>query len=109
MDYAVEEIQPDHWRVQVAGTVRLIRYRRDIRTFAPWDICTEDGRRLWGSPTLESAFRWIQARTGQPTEGMLVEGLLEWSSSGHVSDPAHVTGSYEGEAEPATGTLEWGR
>src|SRR5262249_54941612 len=60
MDYAVEEIAPGQWRVQVAGTVRVIRHRPDIKTFAPWDICTEDGRRLWGSPTLESAFRWIQ-------------------------------------------------
>ncbi|MBS0577732.1 MAG: hypothetical protein JSR36_00560 [Proteobacteria bacterium] len=108
MDYAVEEIEPDHWRVRVAGTVRLIRYRRDIRTFAPWDICTEDGRRLWGSPTLESAFRWIQARTGQSTEGMLVEGLLEWSSTGPASDPAHVT-SCEPEAVPPAHVLEWGR
>jgi hypothetical protein len=107
MDYAVEEIQPGHWRVQVAGTVRMIRHRPDIRTFAPWDICTEDGRRLWGSPTLESAFRWIQARTGHPTEGILVEGLLEWSSPGRASDPAHVTGAYETEPQAAR-ILEWG-
>ena len=70
MDYAVEEIAPGHWRVEIAGTVRMIRHRPDIKTFAPWDICSEDGRRLWGSPTLESAFRWIQARTGHPTEGI---------------------------------------
>jgi hypothetical protein len=105
MDYAVEEIAPGQWRVQVAGTVRVIRHRPDIKTFAPWDICTEQGRRLWGSPTLESAFRWIQARTGQPTEAMLVEGLLEWSAS-HSSDAAHVTGSYDDES--AAGILEWG-
>jgi hypothetical protein len=107
MDYAVEEIAPGHWRVEVAGTVRMIRHRPDIKTFAPWDICSEDGRRLWGSPTLESAFRWIQARTGHPTEGILVEGLLEWTSSGKGSDAAHVTGAYETESqEPAV--LEWG-
>ncbi len=105
MDYAVEEIAPGQWRVQVAGTVRVIRHRPDIKTFAPWDICTEDGRRLWGSPTLESAFRWIQARTGQPTEAMLVEGLLEWSGS-KPSDAAHVTGAYEDDS--AAGILEWG-
>jgi hypothetical protein len=77
MDYAIEEIEPDVWRVHIAGTTRIVRYRRDLQTFAPWDICTADGRRLWGSPSLESAFRWIQARTGHPTEGILVEGLLE--------------------------------
>ena len=87
MDYAIEEIAPGYWRVEVAGTVRMIRHRPDIKTFAPWDICTEDGRRLWGSPTLESAFRWIQARTGHPTEGILVEGLLEWSSRGRAPTP----------------------
>ena len=110
MDYAVEEIEPGHWRVEVAGTVRMIRYRHDIRTFAPWDICGEDGRRLWGSPTLESAFRWIQARTGHPTEGILVEGLLEWTSPGKASDPAHLTGAYEAhqEADSAAVILECG-
>jgi len=77
MDYAIEEIEPDVWRVEIAGTTRIVRYRRDLQTFAPWDICTADGRRLWGSPSLESAFRWIQARTGHPTESILVEGLLE--------------------------------
>jgi hypothetical protein len=84
MDYAVEEIEPDVWRVAVAGTVRIVRHRPEIRTFAPWDIGSEDGRRLWGSPSLESAFRWIQARTGLPTEAILVEGLLEGSAA-----PAH--------------------
>jgi hypothetical protein len=81
MDYAVEQTEPDVWRVCVAGSVRIVRYRGDIRTFAPWDICTEEGRRLWACPTLESAFRWIQARTGHPTEALLVEGLLELTAS----------------------------
>jgi hypothetical protein len=81
MDYAIEEIEPDVWRVDIAGTTRIVRYRRDLQSFAPWDICTADGRRLWGSPSLESAFRWIQARTGHPTEGILVEGLLEQTGS----------------------------
>ena len=89
MDYAVEEIEPGVWRVAVAGTVRIVRHRPDIRTFAPWDICSEDGRRLWGSPSLESAFRWIQARTGHPTEAILVEGLLEGSATPvHPSEEA---------------------
>jgi hypothetical protein len=108
MDYAVEEIAPGYWRVEVAGTVRMIRHRPDIKTFAPWDICTEDGRRLWGSPTLESAFRWIQARTGHPTEGILVEGLLESAGAGSASDAAHVTGAYDPQVD-APGALEWGR
>jgi len=67
--------------VDIAGTTRIVRYRRDLQSFAPWDICTADGRRLWGSPSLESAFRWIQARTGHPTESILVEGLLEQTGS----------------------------
>jgi hypothetical protein len=78
---AVKEIEPDVWRVEIAGTVRIVRYRRDIRGFAPWDICTAEGRSLWGAPTLESAFRWIQARTGYPAEALLVEGLLEQTAS----------------------------
>lgn len=85
MDYAIKEIEPDVWRVDIAGTTRIVRYRRDIQSFAPWDICTAEGRRLWGSPSLESAFRWIQARTGHPTEAMLVEGLLENTGSQPVA------------------------
>jgi len=102
MDYAIEEIEPDVWRVQIAGTTRIVRYRRDLQTFAPWDICTADGRRLWGSPSLESAFRWIQARTGHPTESILVEGLLEQTGShrtlGHVPSQAAADGD-SGEAD----------
>jgi len=81
MDYHVEEIQPDVWRVGVAGTTRIIRRVHDSRTFAPWDIFSGEGHRLWASPTLESAFRWIQARTGLPTEALLAEGLLEQTAS----------------------------
>src|SRR6476620_412752 len=81
MDYHVEEIQPDVWRVEVAGTTRIIRRVHDSRTFAPWDIFSGEGHRLWASPTLESAFRWIQARTGLPTEALLAEGLLVQTAS----------------------------
>ena len=63
MEYAIEQIAPDLWRVDIAGAVRIVRYRLDSRTFAPWDICAADGRRLWASDSLESAFRWIEART----------------------------------------------
>jgi hypothetical protein len=75
MDY-VSEIEPNVWRVELAGVTRVIRYREDPRSFAPWGIFTGEGRRLWGSPSLASAFRWIQARTGLPMEAALVEGLL---------------------------------
>lgn len=81
MDYHVEEIQPDVWRVEVGNTIRIVRRGHDTRTFAPWDILTGDGHRLWASPSLESAFRWIQARTGLPTEAILTEGLLEHTAS----------------------------
>jgi hypothetical protein len=81
MDYAVKEIAPQVWRVDVGGAVRIIRYRPDSKTFAPWDICSVDGRRLWGAPSLESAFRWIQARTGHPAEALLADGLLEQTAS----------------------------
>jgi hypothetical protein len=72
MEYDIKQIAPDVWRVDVAGAVRIIRYRLDSRTFAPWDICTADGRRLWASDSLESAFRWIEARTGHPAEALLI-------------------------------------
>jgi hypothetical protein len=83
MDYAVEETEPDVWRVHTAGAIRIVRFRRDLRTFAPWDICTADGRKLWASPSLESAVRWIQARTGHPTEALLVAGVLERTVANH--------------------------
>jgi hypothetical protein len=81
MDYRVEEVQPDVWRVEVAGTVRIIRRVLDTRTFAPWDIYSGEGHRLWAAPSLDSAFRWVQARTGLPTEALLAEGLLEQTGS----------------------------
>src|SRR4029077_11027781 len=81
MDYAVKEIAPQVWRVDIAGAIRIIRYRPNHLTFAPWDICTAEGRRLWASASLESAFRWIEARTGHPAQALLVEGLLEQSAS----------------------------
>jgi hypothetical protein len=81
MDYAVKEIAPQVWRVDIAGAVRIIRYRPNGLTFAPWDICTAEGRRLWASTSLESAFRWIEARTGHPAEALLAEGLLEQTAS----------------------------
>ena len=107
MDYAIKEIEPDVWRVDIAGTTRIVRYRRDIQSFAPWDICTAEGRRLWGSPSLESAFRWIQARTGHPTEAMLVEGLLEQTGSHRVEHSEAAGSETDGvpEAMPAASTV----
>jgi hypothetical protein len=87
MDYAVKEIAPQVWRVDVAGAVRIIRYRPDSMTFAPWDICTAEGRRLWASPSLESAFRWIEARAGLPPDALLAEGLLQQTASNRALGP----------------------
>lgn len=81
MDFAVNEIAPQVWRVDIAGAVRIVRYRPDSMTFAPWDICTAEGRRLWAAPSLESAFRWIEARAGLPAEVLLAEGLLAQARS----------------------------
>jgi hypothetical protein len=95
VEYSVKEIAPEIWRVDIAGAVRIIRYRPDSMTFAPWDICTADGHRLWAAPSLESAFRWIEARTGHPAEALLAEGLLEQGASHEPAKPA------AGAAEPA--------
>jgi hypothetical protein len=102
MDYAVKEIEPDVWRVDVEGTTRIVRYRPDGKTFTPWDICTADGRRLWGSPTLESAFRWIQARTGQPTEAILAEGLLAQTASNKGLENPDASQILAEQEEPGT-------
>src|SRR5215469_9385301 len=77
MDYRVEEIQPNVWRVKIEGITRIVRYRNSNITFAPWDVTTADGRALWSAGSLESAFRWIQARTGQPVEALFTQALLE--------------------------------
>jgi hypothetical protein len=79
MDYSVEEIQPNVWRVNIEGITRIIRYRRGNMTFAPWDVTSAEGRTLWSAASLESAFRWIQARTGQPVEALFAQALLEHS------------------------------
>jgi hypothetical protein len=100
MDYHIEEIAPDVWHVEIAGTTRIVRRSHDTRTFAPWDISTADGHRLWASPTLESAFRWIQARTGHPTEALLAEGLLEHTAS-RPALPADAAEAHAGEDERA--------
>jgi len=87
MDYGVEEIQPNVWRVSIGGITRIVRYRSGNMTFAPWDVTSAEGRILWSAATLESAFRWIQARTGQPVEALFTQALLE---HGGRTDPAAV-------------------
>src|ERR1700756_4274060 len=79
MDYRVEEIQPNVWLVNIEGIVRVVRYRHGNMTFAPWDVTSAEGRTLWSASSLESAFRWIQARTGQPVEALFAQALLEHS------------------------------
>jgi len=86
MDYAVQEIASQVWRVDIAGAVRIVRYRPDSMTFAPWDICTAEGRRLWAAPSLESAFRWIEARAGLAAETLLAEGLLAQTATNRSPD-----------------------
>ena len=55
MDYSVEEIQPNVWRVRIEGITRIIRYRNGNMTFAPWDVSTAEGRTLWSASSLEAA------------------------------------------------------
>jgi hypothetical protein len=52
-----------------------VSYRTGCTTFAPWDICTSEGRRLWASTSLESAFRWISARMTNAASAVLLEQL----------------------------------
>lgn len=90
MDHGVEEIQPNVWRVNIEGITRIVRYRHGNMTFAPWDITSAEGRTLWSAASLESAFRWIQARTGRPVEALFAQALLEHNarmSSPEVSAP----------------------
>jgi len=87
MDNSVEEIHPNVWRIKIASVTRIVRYRADSRTFAPWDITTADGQALWSASSLESALRWIQARTGYPVEPLFAQALLE---RGSIAESAEV-------------------
>lgn len=77
MDYSVEEIHPNVWRVSIGTITRIVRFRSDDMTFAPWDVTSADGQTLWSASSLASAFRWIQARTGYPAEALFAQALLE--------------------------------
>jgi hypothetical protein len=92
MDYSVEEIQPNVWRVSVASITRIVRYRSDSMTFAPWDVTSAEGQILWSASSLESAFRWIQAHTGYPAEALFAQALLERGATG---DSARAQASQE--------------
>jgi hypothetical protein len=102
MGYSVKEVAPQVWHVDIEGAIRIVRYRPDSRTFAPWDICTAEGRRLWASTSLESAFRWIEARTGHPAEALLVEGLLEQTASNRSLETPKASESIAEQEEPGT-------
>jgi hypothetical protein len=102
MDYAVREISPQEWRVEIAGAVRIIRHRPDSMTFAPWDICNAEGRRLFAATSLESAFRWIEARTGHPVEALLADGLLEQGAANPAVQAPEAAESIAEREEPGT-------
>jgi hypothetical protein len=98
MDYSVEETQPDVWRVSIAGITRIIRYRSDTKSFAPWDVTDADGHTLYSASSLESAFRWIQARTGYPAEALFAQTLLEHN--------ARITPARSGDVSTAPEALQ---
>jgi hypothetical protein len=60
VDCTVERIELRAWQVTIGQIIRIIRFRKDIRTFAPWDVTTPDGHRLWAAFTLESACEWVR-------------------------------------------------
>jgi hypothetical protein len=104
MDYSVEEIQPNVWRVNIEGIIRVIRYRHGNMTFAPWDVTSAEGRTLWSASSLESAFRWIQARTGQPVEALFAQALLEHSARAASCEERPPQQSSEARQEMRTGS-----
>ena len=104
MDYSVEEIEPNVWRVSIGSIARIVRYRSDNMTFAPWDVTSADGQTLWSASSLASAFRWIQARTGYPVEALFAQALLERSAdaeSAAAKTPEDSSGA--GENQKALG------
>jgi hypothetical protein len=104
MDCTVEEIQPNVWRVSIESITRVVRYRADSRTFAPWEVTSAEGQVLWSAASLESAFRWIEARTGYPAEALFAQTLLERGAS---AEPGNAKAAHEstepGESRHALG------
>jgi hypothetical protein len=80
MDYSIKQTQRNVWRVSIASITRIVRFRSDSMTFAPWEVTSAEGQVLWCAESLESAFRWIQARTGYPAEALFAQALLEASA-----------------------------
>lgn len=103
MECSVEEIQPNVWRVRVASITRIVRYRSDSRTFAPWEVTNADGQKLWSASSLESAFRWIEAHTGYPAEALFAQALLERGATGEVARPKVSEESTEKSEDRRTG------
>jgi len=95
MDYSVEEIQANVWCVRVGSITRIVRYRSDSMTFAPWDVTSAEGLVLWSTVSLASAFRWIQARTGYPVEALFAQALLERHAR-EAATPAQASGDSSG-------------
>ncbi len=65
MNCTLEKIEPQAWRVTCGPLTRIVRYRGDLKTFAPWDVTTVDGRRVWAAFNLESACRWVSSGGAQ--------------------------------------------
>jgi hypothetical protein len=78
--------------VSVGTITRIVRFRSDDMSFAPWEVTSADGQTLWSAASLASAFRWIQARTGYPVEAVFAQALLERSAR---TDLARSKGSDE--------------
>lgn len=105
MDYSVAETQPNVWRVSVGTITRIIRFRSDDMSFAPWEVTTAEGQTLWSASSLASAFRWIQARTGYPVEALFAQALLEHSANRELAPAQDSDGSTAiGQSQRALGS-----
>jgi hypothetical protein len=59
---------------------------------------------LWSASSLESALRWIQARTGQPVEALFAQALLEHSARSGSSEAPSQQQSTDARKEVRTGS-----
>lgn len=103
MECSVAEIHPNVWRVSIASITRIVRYRNDSRTFAPWEVTNADGQKLWSAASLESAFRWIEAHTGYPAEALFAQALLERGATGERVRPEFPEESTQKSEDRRTG------
>ena len=58
--FVVQWIETDLWNIRLGEVQRVVRYRRDPHSFAPWDIMTMDGRHVGSAFSFGSALRWMQ-------------------------------------------------